>query len=271
MIDSNPLTTVAMLKAWLGITVVTDDTILGYAVDRASKIVQAYCGRNFTSQRYFEIRDGAGENRRIALMQTPVQSIRFVGVGWDSVMSINSTVLTDVFCAISVLETSVLLHRVTVAGVEATTTATFAAYPTTALLATYISTVTGFKAEVSTNVDTRYLRKMGGRNLRQTTAYLEAPVDAFDDYQVDLDAGIVYGNTLSSYRSILIDYTAGYATIPADIEQAATSVAARLYQGRARDAALSSESLGGYSYSVRAAAEVDSLEREMLAPYRRIR
>ena len=69
----------------------------------------------------------------------------------------------------------------------------------------------------------------------------------------------------------MIDYTAGYATIPADIEQAATSVAARLYQGSARDAALSSESLGGYSYSVRAAAEVDSLEREMLAPYRRIR
>lgn len=269
-VDSNQLTTLAVLKSWLGISVSTDDTILGYAIDRASKAVQAYCGRNFTSQRYLEIYDGA--TSRLALYQNPVVSIRNIGTGWDSVASISATNATDVFVSVSVLDASILLHRVTSAGAEVDTTATFAAYPTSALMAAYISTVSGFSASNFTDVDIRYVRKLGGRNLKRTTAYFEAPTDSFYDYQVDLDAGIVHGAFLPTRRSVLVDYTAGFAVIPEDVEQASTSIAARFYHARARDSGLASESLGGYSYSAGpSSVGIDALERELLAPWRRIR
>ncbi|MFN9960056.1 MAG: head-tail connector protein, partial [bacterium] len=52
-IDSNPLTTLAKLKTWLGITTVADDAVLQWSIEAASRAVQTYCGRNFTETRYY--------------------------------------------------------------------------------------------------------------------------------------------------------------------------------------------------------------------------
>ena len=56
-----------------------------------------------------------------------------------------------------------------------------------------------------------------------------------------------------------------------DIEQACLMIAASIYQGRKRDPNLNSESLGGYSYSLRAPGQATEEARTMLEGYKAIR
>jgi hypothetical protein len=269
-IDANSLVTLADFKNYAGITVGTDDVLLQQTIDRASAVVCAYCGRKFVQQTFLEIRDTYG-HERIALKQSPVSVVRFVGVGWDSAMTVQSTVSTDAFSSVSLDYEHVHLHRVQSTGASQTTTINLASHDTSVEMAAHINTVTGFSATALLNVPSTYLRKLVGRDLKNSVAYLEAPTDSLYDYQADLDAGILYGKQLALYRSMLIDYTAGYATIPLDVQQATMMIAARIFNGRKRDTGVQSESLGGYSYSLRGSAEVDAEAKELLTPHRRIR
>jgi len=269
-IDTNNLTTLAVLKTWLGVTDTADDMVLQWSIQQASRIVQTHCARNFTEQRYYEIRDTYGA-MRLALEQSPVTVVRFVGVGWDSVVSINSTNSTDAFASVAVDADQVHLTRVTSTGTETASQVSFGAHDVSSEVVQHINTVSGFSAGLILNVPSRYIRRLAGRDVRNSTAYLEAPTEGLNDYQIDLDRGMIYGRTLDRYRSVLIDYTAGYATIPTDVELATLTIAARSYRARTRDRSIASESLGGYSYSTRSLVEIEDEEKRMLAPYRRIR
>lgn len=269
-IDTNNLTTLAVLKTWLGVTDTADDIVLQWSIQQASRIVQTHCARNFTEQRYYEIRDTYGA-MRLALEQSPVTVVRFVGVGWDSVLSINSTNSTDAFASVAVDADQVHLTRVSSTGTETASQVSFGSHDVSSEVVNHINTISGFSAGLILNVPSRYIRRLAGRDVRNSTAYLEAPTEGLDDYQIDLDRGMIYGKTLDRYRSVLVDYTAGYATIPTDVELATLTIAARSYRARTRDRSIASESLGGYSYSTRSLVEIEDEEKRMLAPYRRIR
>jgi len=71
-------------------------------------------------------------------------------------------------------------------------------------------------------------------------------------------------------KSVLVEYTAGYATVPDDIEQACIEIAAMMYRDRRRDAGLASESLGDYSYTRANRAEVDAVMAGLLTDWREI-
>jgi hypothetical protein len=71
-------------------------------------------------------------------------------------------------------------------------------------------------------------------------------------------------------KSVLIEYTAGYATVPDDIEQACIEIAAMMYRDRRRDSGLASESLGDYSYTRATRAEVDAVMAGLLSDWREI-
>jgi hypothetical protein len=269
-ISADALTSLATFKAFLGITATTDNTILEDSINRASAMIQRFCARNFVSQRYYEWHDTYGADR-VMLRHNPVEHVRFVGVGYDNVVSVVSTVSTDISVTIGVDTDHVHLHRINSSGVETSAETAFATYPSTNLLAAAISGVTGFSASAVLNVPTKYLRKIAGADLKQKTIYLQAPTDQLTDYMVDDANGIIYGPTLRQYRSFLVDYEGGYSTVPYDVEQAAISIATRLYRGRQRDPGVSSESLGGYSYSLRSGSELDAEMRSMLDPWRRLR
>lgn len=269
-ISTNSLVSLATLKAFLGITSTTDDTVLEYSIDRASALIQRYCARNFVSQRYIEWHDTYGANR-VALLHNPVENVRFVGAGGDNVISVDSTISTDIACTISVNDTHVHLFRAASNGQESSTTLTFASHDSTSEMAAQINATTGFSASALLNVKSAYLRKIAGRDLKQQTALLEAPTEGLTDYAIDYDRGIIYGDTLRRYQGFLVDYNGGFTTVPYDIEQAATSIATRIYRGRQRDPGVSSESLGGYSYSLRSGSEIEMEEKAMLDGWRRLR
>jgi hypothetical protein len=269
-ISADTLVSLSDFKVYAGITTAADDVILQQTIDRASIAAQTYCGRKFVQQDYIEIRDTTGQ-ARLALRQSPVSVVRFVGVGWDSVLSINSTVASDAFVSVAMNGQHLHLYRIASNGGATQTTISLANNDVTTELAAAINSHTGFLAATLLNVPTEYIRKLVGRDLKNSTAYLEAPTDSFTDYIADLDAGIIHGRGLDLPRSMLIDYTAGYEEVPLDVQQAVMMIAQRIYHGRKRDFGVQSESLGGYSYSLRAAAEIDGEARALLDGYRRLR
>jgi hydrogenase/urease accessory protein HupE len=269
-VDPNSLTTLANLKADLGITSATDDAILERFIDRASATVERFLGRPIKSRSVVEWHDTYGADRMV-LKITPVTAIRFVGVGEDAALTVGSTTATDATVSVAVSDTAVTLYRMEANGTETTTTLAFASYPTTTDLATAIGATAGFSASALLDRPSRRLRRLAGRDLINATVNLECADESLLDYMADMDRGIIYGRQLSRYRSVLVEYTGGHATVPYDIEQATITLASRLYWARQRDSGVSSESLGGYSYSLRGAAEIDSEMRAMLSAWRTIR
>jgi len=269
-LDANSLVTLANFKTYLGITVATDDTILEQAIDRASNAIRSFCGRNFVSATYREFYDSFGAHR-LALKQNPVEKVIFVGAATQSVLSVKMTGSTDIFASVSVDDDHLHLTRVDVNGSESTTDISLATHNTTTELATQISATTGFSADSLVNIPAYHLQRIAGADLMNRTVLIEGFVEGIYDYVANIDAGILYGSFLSQYQSVLVRYTAGYSTIPYDVQQATMMIASRIYKGRFRDPGLSSESLGGYSYSQRSSADIDSEAREMLRQYRRLR
>lgn len=269
-VDTYALTSLVNLKSYLGISVSTDDTILEKSIDRASDIAERYMGRKILARVYVEWRDTFGVNR-LRLYQYPATIIRFVGIGYNSAITVGASGSTDPAVSVTVSDTAVILYQQVAAGTETTTTLLFATYPTTALMATAINSTSGFTGSVVLNLPSRYMRRISGRTLRNSTVNLEAPDQAIDDYTADLERGVVYGRQLKGNQSVLIDYTAGFATTPDDVEQACLIIAAAIYQNRKRDQNLSSESLGGYSYSLRSPGQAQEEARSMLDPYKALR
>ena len=162
-IDTNNLTTLAVLKTWLGVTDTADDMVLQWSIQQASRIVQTHCARNFTEQRYYEIRDTYGA-MRLALEQSPVTVVRFVGVGWDSVVSINSTNSTDAFASVAVDADQVHLTRVSSTGTETASQVSFGSHDVSSEVVNHINTISGFSAGLILNVPSRYIRRLAGRD-----------------------------------------------------------------------------------------------------------
>ena len=265
-VDQYALTTLVKLKLYLGITVSTDDTILEQMIDFSSAWIENYTRRRFVARRYYEIRD-TGRQPRVALDNYPVTTCRFVGTGWSPVMTVEKNSSLS-FASVSINETAVVLYKVDSVGVDTTTNVLFASHQVTDELATHINTISGFAATVTTNVPSQYLRKIAGRDLSTAVAQLEAPTQSLTDYQIDLAKGTLYGLTLAGERSMLVDYTAGYDSVPAAVDMACRILCSRFYRERLRDPSFSSESLGGYSYSVKGRADIDGEVASLLNPWR---
>ena len=269
-VDPLSLVTLANLKTYLGITVSTDDTILEQAIDRASKIVEGYCGRKFVEQTYREFYDSFGAHR-LTLKQRPISKVLFVGAATQSVLSVQLTDATAIFGSVSIDDDHLHVTKVSSTGSETTTTISFASHDTTTELASQISAISGFSAQALVAIPSFHLQRIAGAELMNRTVLVEGFVEGIYDYLGNLDAGILYGSWLSQYQSVLVRYTAGYSTIPFDVQEATMMIASRIYNGRKRDPGLSSESLGGYSYSARGSIDIDAEAKEILRPYRGLR
>lgn len=262
-------TTLPDAKLFLGVTGTSFDAILEQCIDRASAWVDRHCGRTFKAARYYEFRDGGTD--RVALRNPPIQAVYFASVTKESVLSVASTTSTDITASVSVVNGELQLTRRTSAGVETRTAISLDTNDSVSELATAVSAIAGFTATVVKNAPSRYLSRCAGRDVRLGAFLVEGYTNFFADYKLDEDSGIVYGPTLASYRSFFIDYRGGYETIPADVEQATLMLVGKFFRDRTRDSSVASESLGGYSYSLRSGDEVAKEIELLLGPFKRIR
>lgn len=279
------LTSLSNLKSWLGITASTDDAVLEKAIDRATARIESYVGRLIKSRSYSEWRSGAGVDT-IRLNQWPVSQITNVWTGNKAAIVIGAT-SGYLRASVSVnqeTETPALVTTTTTtAGVSSAVTHDFATLKTTADLVTSgILTVPGFTASLTTDLRSVQLRPRAGADAVLASVTLYA-ADTASEYTYDYDTGRLSidpswwaqwpmdrGVMPDAVKSVLIEYTAGYATVPDDIEQACIEVAAMMYRDRRRDSGLASESLGDYSYTRATRAEVDAVMAGLLSDWREI-
>lgn len=78
------LTTVANVKAWLGITAATDDTLFARLVSAVSQYVQTWLNRQIASASYTETRDGSGRSRMV-FADYPVTAVSAVVIDGRSI------------------------------------------------------------------------------------------------------------------------------------------------------------------------------------------
>ena len=287
------LTTLAGLKAHLGITVSTYDTILEQYIDHASAKIERWIGRQIKLRNYSEWY-GGNDVRSVRVKQYPINNVVGVYTGLAAGMTITSTVSSDVRLTVSintdplgtvangVLAPCAVLTRTTTAGTTTTDTLLFSTYPTTTSLVAAINAITGYSASVSTAMRCAQLHPRAGGDVKQSAVVLTG-VDVSSEFVYDSYLGIVTirqdafpmashnARYPSALQSTLIEYSAGYTTVPDDIHQACLVIAGTMYLSRKSDTSLQSESLGDYSYSMASADSSRAMMEDMLGSWKEIR
>ena len=279
------LTSLASLKSWIGISASTDDAVLEKAIDRATARIESYIGRQVMSRTYAEWRSGSGVDT-IRLHQWPVTQVTNVFTGNYAALVVSSADPTDIRASVTVNQetgtNAVVLTRTQSNGTTTTTSLALGTYTTTAALATAIGSTAGFACSLGKNLRTVQLRPRAGADAVLATVTLFA-ADTASEYTYDYDTARLSidpswwaqwpmdrGTMPDAVKSVLVEYTAGYATVPDDLEQACIEVAAMMYRDRRRDSGLASESLGDYSYTRANRAEMDTTMASLLADWREL-
>ncbi len=167
---------------------------------------------------------------------------------------------------------------------EEATTTLFSAEGAVSGMATAISAVSDWAAAaaagVNANEPTAYLVRTGSQ-LATREITLMSWTDFDGSYEVDYGAGLVYlrheawpfhTRSLAHVHQIQIEYVAGFASVPADVELVAWEMIAEEWHSSGRDKGVQSEGMGGYNYTVAASLEDSDAQhwRNRLASYRRL-
>jgi len=258
------LTTLANLKEYMGITTSANDALLEKCIDRASARMETFCGRKLKARDHAEWRDGCGV-KAIRLYQYPVQSVINVWTGNYAALVIGSATPSDIRASIGVNQetgtNAVVLTRTDSTGSTTTTTLGLTTYPTTASLATAIGTTAGYSCTLGKNLRSIQLRPRAGGDTVLATVTLFA-ADTASEYTYDHETGrlsideswwaywpLDKGKMPDAVKSVLVEYRAGFETIPGDMEVCCLEVSAMIFRDRQRDKSLITERLGDYSYS----------------------
>jgi len=288
------LTSLANLQSYLGISAGIDETILEKSIDRATARIETYIGREIMARDRVVWLDCRGA-RRIKLPSYPVVTMNFVGYGARDAIAVDSDASQgDLDASVSIqpkaaslTDVTVRLARIPGSGTVPTTTALDGAtYTRASTMAVAIDGTTGFDADVLEDHASRHLHRVGPLQLvRCGTVYLTVPDQNAITWRCDDKAGLLDIVGLQSYwpdddmeaevpaawQSICVDYNAGYATVPDDIEACCLRVAAFMYRNRKRDETVSSESLGDYSYTLRDGGGLQNILDEDLAGWKEVR
>lgn len=255
-----------------------DQTHLERLIEQAWAAIEKFCDTDLLSTTRTELYDTQALRRELLLRRFPVTGVEFVGLDTADALRVRYSG-SATFATVEITDVSVILREH--AGTTTTTTITFAAQATTALMATAISATAGWTASAPNTFPSTMLLRRGAQRVRSGDVGFEAWEPGETDYEVDYDSGAIrfHGTTgfAPTCARARVDYTAGYATIPADVELALLTLTKRSWDATLRDSSLSGERLGDYSWTAgsMAASLADSSGSlsdvaDMLAPYRRI-
>lgn len=278
-VDSYALTSRDNFKTYAGITTTDDDTLIDSIIDRASDRIETFCNRKFMTRDFSETYDGGSET--VQLRNYPVTAVEIISYGKTAAITVSSATSTDLRATVEVQDDRLILSRFDSAGAETSTALTYASYATTASLTTAIDGTTGWNATKVKDVLSIDLVRSGGVSVLDNSGslYFLDPLDS--EYGVSEDTGIVslmvssvdwrWGDFPHSSPkfangkdNIWVKYTAGYSSIPDDLEQICLEVAHKMYHARKHDPSVASESLGGYSYSKSSVSAIPDETKEAL-------
>jgi len=285
-ISTTAITDLPSLKRYLRITNTSDDRLLVELLDAATSRIQEFTQRTFVSDDFIEFQDGSGSSS-IYLDNYPVTAVRRIGWNRKNALLITANTSSDLRATAEVSDTAIVLKRWDSVGASTETSIDFADYLTTALMATQITTVSGWTATADETVLCDELMRQGGTDATSGAQFYY--LDSTDaDYRVDEKTGRIdligapsetawypYDPNAMTFprgsRNVYVDYTAGYAqaSVPNALQEIAWELVAAAYHGGQHDPTIASESLDGYSYSTRNAMELRDDQMRRMDIWRR--
>jgi len=283
------LITNARAKANVPNATSADDATINTLITAAGKAIQRYCRRDFVAMVYDELYNGNGD-RRLLLRQYPIVSVQSVRCRPVTVLTItNSNTALNQQARVTVTAAGLTLFR-TASGVASTdTSVTFATHATLTTLAAAVTALgNGWSAQVVGDYGSwpsADLRAPQGA-LAACGQFAELKLHTYElaGYQIDERRGwllraipytdpelmrpedLAWPVGVANFR---VQYTAGHATVPEDVQEACAELVATWFAQRGRDLSLQRENTAGtYSYVADTGDGLPGRVRALLQPYR---
>jgi hypothetical protein len=262
-----------------------ESTTLGALITAVSKAIQKYCGRDFVQTQYDELYNGDGR-RRLLLRQVPIITVDRVAYSPVAVLRVTNTSASNQRATVAVTATGLSLTRVA-SGTSSASTVSFGSNTTISAVATAVTalgngwsaTVTDAKYNNRASADLRAVQ--GSLNAMNVQVELKIHIGELSDYEVDAthawllrarwtelaiwpQLGPGWYGGIDYWRVI---YTAGFATVPEDVQEACAQWTAALFWQTKRDPGLSHESIPGVVSRV-PYGQMPECVRQLLLPYR---
>jgi hypothetical protein len=220
--------------------------------------IETYLRRGLLSTSYSELVRLKSGTKELVLEQPDLTQVTLIAFDTEPGLTVTYTG-SDEVARVEVTDTAVITTSRT--GVTATTTTTlFEDQPTTTLMASTINAVADWTATVKNARSSDYLVRQGVFDCKDRIVTLETWDDWCGEYRTDYDEGILVTGDLATWgqyngaaRGIArVDYVAGFATLPGDVEQALLEAVKNAWDQTAVNVNLESEKIGDYAYKNRA-------------------
>ena len=259
-----------IVKGMLHISDSSIDNNLNRMINEASWFCNRYTNRKLRSQSLNEKYDGDGSDY-LYTDNYPITAITRIATGRNGIVRINNSSET------TNATVSVSSSAVTCTLDGSASVIDFATYTTINDIVTAINALgSNWQAELpdstySSTKSTELITQFGSYCLDDTWIYLYIPDSYLDDYKVDEDVGEIYysGGFEEGSQNVVIDYTAGYTTIPSDLQDACLKIIHWLYDNwEKKKFGLTARSLESGSVSI-SSSDIPSRALDMLDRYRR--
>jgi len=260
-----------------------DNNLLDALIAAVSAAIERWCKREFAARQYDELYSGRGAVR-LALRRYPVISVERVAYGPEIVLTVTNTSASNQRATVQVTSTGLTLVRVASGVTSSDASVTFAANVTLSAVATAVNALgNGWSASV---VDSAYNNRasadlraiQGALNAKDVRAGLKLHLMELNAYEVDSSRGWLLraGITLEGEEQVWegganywrVIYTAGYASVPDDVQEACAEWVAHLFWQARRDPGMAQAAYpGAQSYGL--FKDMIPGVQALLRPYRR--
>ena len=233
----------------------SQDRLIQLLIDLVSDRAEVFCDRRFESATYTHERyDGTGTTK-LNLKNFPVTALSRISIGTESPMTIINTSSDAATATARVTTTSLVLTIV--GGANAGTDTLVLADADKDTLGELDDAIIAVGKDWSATTSSEYedtpsseLLPCGGWSCLDAQANLYIPSTPITGYELYAQRGEVYYDSGFDVgaQNVIVDYTAGYTTIPDDLRLAVMELLAYQYSVSGHDPLLMSEKIGDYSY-----------------------
>lgn len=253
--------------------------VIELMIEGVTDEIESWLDRGIVSRTYSEVYhfDPAnGALSEFSLREPDVTAITRLSLGSIAAMRVKYTG-SDERAWIEVTDTGLTASSRTGSTTTTVASTTFSGNVSVSDLVTVIAAATGWSASTVTEGPSAFLVREGVRVAKDREITLASWEDYEGDYIVDYEAGLITLNgggwpysitNPTAARRVLVDFTAGFSSVPDDVDRAVLKAVATEWESAGRDETLQSESLEDYSYSLK--SDLDPPWHKTLAGYRRV-
>ena len=249
-----------------------DNWTIEQLIDQVTDELEQRCNRQFKSRVYTKERYDGRDDGQIWLNQFPVTALTRVSTGTIRVATITNT-SSDGYDAYMIVDSDSVTLVVVGGTNEGSNDLTFAANATMTALEIAINDLgKGWSCSVTTNhgdTPTSQLLETAGGGCLCVAAPVYIPQKRETDFKLYSTTGkLVLTGSVDGYQNVIVDYTAGYITVPDALRMLALQVLAYCYARRNHNPVTSRERVGILAFDFRA-DKMTEWQRETLEKFKR--